>query len=49
MQVFLPDVDVIISATSSAEPILQAASLPDLQTRSKPLLLIDLAVPRVLQ
>jgi glutamyl-tRNA reductase len=46
LQSFLPEVDVIISATSSPEPILQASSLPSLQTRTKPLLLIDLAVPR---
>ena len=46
MQNLLPEVDVIISATSSPEPILDASSFPALHTRTKPLLLIDLAVPR---
>ena len=40
----LSDVDIVFTATSSPQPLLTAKSI--LQERTKPLLLIDLSVPR---
>ncbi|HEX7325753.1 MAG TPA: glutamyl-tRNA reductase [Rhodanobacteraceae bacterium] len=44
----LAEADIVISATASREPILTAAALTETlrQRRRKPMLLIDLAVPR---
>jgi len=40
----LGEVDVVVSSTSSTEPVLSAADVPD--RRRRPLFLIDIAVPR---
>ena len=40
----LGDVDVVVSATSSPEPVLQADQVP--QKRRRPLFFLDIAVPR---
>ena len=44
----LPEVDVVIAATASREPVLHAAAVRDAlaQRRQKPMFLLDLAVPR---
>ena len=43
---YLNEVNVVISATGSDHPILNASDLAHLANRTKPLLCIDLAVPR---
>jgi glutamyl-tRNA reductase len=40
----LPDVDIVFTATSSPQPLLTAKSI--LRERTKPLLLVDLSIPR---